>query len=218
MNSPGTARDFLSLAPRTLGVIVVAALALAAGVLLGGAGARTPAAPGEVAVTLLEQPRPLGDFRLVDHAGQPFTPDRLVGRWSLIYFGYTRCPDLCPATMASLKGMHDAPGKESMHGPLVVFVTMDPQWDTPARLKGYVSSFHDDFVGVTGSVEDIEALANRLGIVRVTVESSTRKRVVDHSLSILVTGPDGTLRAVLAPPHDAQRLVSGFEQARRSSV
>lgn len=105
--------------------------------------------------TPVDPPLERPDFTLTDTEGQPFDfGAETGGRLTLLFFGYTNCPDVCPVHMATLSAALDTPG---MPEPTVVFVTTDPRRDTPERLRGWLDEFDPGFVGLTGRIEDIAA-------------------------------------------------------------
>lgn len=156
---------------------------------------------------VLPEPRVLGDFRLVDQLGEPFTIERLRGQWSLIFFGFTYCPDICPSTLYDLQQVSQALGEhaDSAAAHQVVFVSVDPERDSPERLGQYVSWFGPDFVGVTGAPEQLAPLALRIGVAYRVEEHAPGNPdyAVDHSASVFLTDPQGRLHGVFPAPHDA---------------
>lgn len=162
--------------------------------------------------TFVEPRSRLADFSLIDHHGRPFTGANLLGHWSMVYFGYTNCPDLCPATLTILAAMEKklrAAG--SPVRPQVIFVTADPGRDTPAQLAGYVPYFDPEFIGLTAqSQATIESFASQLGIEVDLVHQADGSYTVEHSAAILVIDPNGRLAAVLTGPFNASALQADF--------
>lgn len=161
--------------------------------------------------SLLAHARPMPAFALVDHNGDPFDNDRLKGKWTFLFFGYTHCPDICPTTLSTLNQVtqlleNDDAGENTQ----VVFVSVDPDRDSPENLAGYVVYFNPDFVGVTGEAQALAQLTSSLGILHAKVEdpSNPDNYLVDHSGSILLAGPAGELAAVFSAPHDPAALAT----------
>jgi len=154
----------------------------------------------------------LPDFSLIDDHGRPFTGANLLGHWSMLYFGYTNCPDLCPATLSTLAAMEKKlRAAASPVRPQVLFVTADPARDTPAQLARYVPYFDAEFVGVTAADQPtIESFARALGIEVDIVHEPDGTTVVEHSAAILVVDPQGRLTAVLTGPFTADALQADF--------
>ena len=158
--------------------------------------------------------RPLPDFTLIDQAGKPFGKERLIGHWTFLFFGYTHCPDVCPNTLATLnqvvRNVDKEPGAER---PQVLFVSVDPQRDSPARLAEYVQYFNAGFIGATGDAHLLEQLAGSLGIAyarRPPSGSDPSDYVVDHGASVLLIGPYASLRAVFSPPLAPRAIAADF--------
>ena len=191
--------------------------ALILSVLAAGAGiwvARHTAPPPASAVEglLWPNPRILGAVNAVNQDGQPFTRENLLGRWSLLYFGFTHCPDICPVTMAVLaqarSGLAAAAGETPLQ---VIFVSVDPERDTPAVLAEYVHDFDSGFLGLGGTPDQIQALTSQLGVAYFHgPPSATGDYTVDHSAAIFVIDPQARMVGVLSAPHQAESLVMGF--------
>ena len=160
---------------------------------------------------VFENPRPISTFQLVDFNQDTFSVDRLKGRWSFIYFGYTACGQICTQSLTELKRLILALSSNNNARQIqVVFVTVDPGHDTATRLKTYLREVDSAFIGITG---DIDALAFFAAEVAApfTLNPDTRESTgLDHSNSIMLINPSAALQAVLTPPHNAQRLKADF--------
>lgn len=202
-----------SLAPRRAAVIVFV-LAAAASLLAGVWMSRNAAPPwgastaGDgVSATVLDPPKPVEPFQLIDHTGTTLDLARLRDRWSFLFFGYTHCPDVCPTTLATLaRAIERLPAATSLP-PQVVFVSIDPERDTVERLAQYAPFFHRSFIGATGPETQLEKLTRQLGILYLKAEPNAGGGyLVDHSASILLINPRAELRAVFSPPFDAEAI------------
>ena len=142
-------------------------------------------------VSLYPQVRALPDFQLVDHNNQAFTPQNLMGHWSLVFVGYTYCPDICPTTLAELKGIYPELQKIPSEFPIqVVLVSVDPKRDTPKRLNEYINFFHPDFIGVSADHPELFPLVRAMGMMYSMSESTDNPNyLVDHSSSVVVVNP-----------------------------
>ncbi|HEX5055566.1 MAG TPA: SCO family protein [Gammaproteobacteria bacterium] len=150
--------------------------------------------------------RPLAAFLLTDHNGLPFDNNRLQGGWSLVFFGYTYCPDVCPMTMQTLQVIkEEISAQPEIAAPRVVFVSVDPERDTAERLKQYVTFFGPDFTGVSGDHENLHSLTASLGVFYSKSENPQQpdRYQVDHSASLFLFGPDGRIRALFSAPLQA---------------
>ena len=172
---------------------VLAGTALAGG-LFFGLRMSAPADP-QVAFVLPEA-ETLTEFSLVDQNGNEFTPASFRGQWDLVFFGFTSCPDICPATLQKLaaakKKMRDSGITEL---PRIVLVSVDPEHDTPELMGQYVDYFGDDNVGITGELEQVQKLAKSLYVYFGKVELDGGGYTVDHSPAVLLINPDGRYHA-----------------------
>lgn len=193
---------------------LLAIVALAAGMLL--ARALMPGAPAQLELaqaTVLEPPRPLPQFELIDQHGKPFGPERLRGHWSLLFFGFTNCPDVCPMTLSVLaqaeKQLADLPADQR---PRVVLVSVDPKRDTPAKLDTYVRFFSPDFLGVTGTQEAMDRFTQDMGVPVAISPISEDHYNVDHSAAIFLIEPEGALRALYSTPHTPETIAADYRR------
>lgn len=156
--------------------------------------------------------RALPEFSLLDSNQDVFDKKRLTGKWSFLFFGYTRCPDVCPLTLQTLRLAAEKIRGNGGQDVRFVFVSVDPARDRP-YLKDYVSWFSPDFLGVTGEDAQLSLLTSDLGAPyrRVRPESAPRKSYfMDHSARIYLISPDAQLYAMLPPPHDAAIIAADF--------
>lgn len=191
---------------------------LVAGVLIGAWVHRDQVTLEDIKATVLEPPGTPGDFALTAHDQTPFTPESLQGTWSFVFFGYTHCPDVCPTTLHTLVQVNKAVAESSAIDDeiQVVFVSVDPARDTPARLAEYVPYFNPAFIGVTGKQAEINRFTRRLGILHVQVErDGDESYLVDHTSSILLFNPNGELRALFSMPHAVEAITEDFLKIAR---
>ena len=174
---------------------------------------RHPSAPVELAEgAYLTPSRALPEFSLLDHHGRPFTPRAFLGHWSILFFGYTNCPDFCPTTLTTLAAMERRLRDEhAPQRPQVVFVSVDAGRDTPAQLEKYVPYFDPEFIGVTAPDQPtIEALARELGVAVSLRPQPGGGYAVDHSGALFVIDPTARVAAILTGPYTAQALAADF--------
>ncbi|WP_303901346.1 SCO family protein [Thiohalomonas denitrificans] len=204
--------------PLKPGVITAALIIMVAVGLLTSCGDTDVPLTPELRNALYPEPRELGEFSLTGSEGEPFGPASLEGQWSLIFFGYTHCPDICPTTLLILNQFHK--GLEAHPGALanthIVFISVDPKRDTPEHLKQYVTYFHDDFLAATGEREQIDRLVEATGAIYMFEgDTSSDDYIVNHSAAISLVDPQGRLYGRFSPPHDAGEMVQTFLQIRR---
>ena len=178
-------------------------------------------------------PIALPEAPLVTDEGKPFGPEDFEGQWTLLYFGYTLCPDVCPVELGALRQV----GKllEAQHPALAartqrVFISVDPERDTPKRIRDFTEYFDPAIVGATGEPAALERFATPLGVGwskrsnhyrdNADSEETGQDYLVDHTTAILLVDPDARLRAVFPTPHGPQPMVDAFyryQQAQEDS-
>ncbi len=190
----------------------------------------SPEALREVGAMVYETPVALQPFTLVDHRGQAFTQEQLKGHWSLIFFGFTSCPDICPLTLTELSQFYRQLEAESgaADRPQVIMVSVDPARDSTEKMAHYMSSFHEDFVGLNGPYEDVAALARQLFVshepppVMVAADDphaghampAVEEYQIDHSGNILIINPEGNYHGFLDAAIQDPEISLAFESIR----
>lgn len=161
----------------------------------------------------------LGAFSLVDHDGRDFTPERLNGRWTFMVFGdTTTCAQSCGAALNALAGVYQRMARtDALKTTQMVFVSLDPQRDTPARLREYLARFDSRFVGATAAPAMVQRLADDMGAGVNATNVSGSGGLPRYRGSVLLIGPDASLRAEYLPPLDVAQLTSAYLRARRGS-
>lgn len=155
---------------------------------------------------LFDTPRDPGAFLLTDHHGMPFTRNALTNRWTLIFFGFTHCPDICPTTLAELAELKAQLVDTEANDLQVVMLTVDPARDTPARLADYVPYFHPDFLGVTGEFADILSVAQRLNAPFRKVSEPNGGYQMEHSANVMLMNPRGDYHGFFRAPLDIPKM------------
>jgi protein SCO1/2 len=190
---------------------VVAIVAIAAGMLLSRALLDRSGGPTLAKATLLDPARPLPPLAFTDQDGQPFGLEQLRGHWSILFFGFTSCPDICPTTLALLaqveKKLADLPAEQRPH---IVLVSVDPRRDTPERLAQYVKSFSPTFTGITSDQAAVQEFALKMGVPVAISEQAGGSYTVDHSAAIFIVDPSGALRALSSTPHEVPIIAEDF--------
>lgn len=164
---------------------------------------------------VLKEPVVVPDFNLVDQFGQPFRLSEQKGKVVMLFFGYTSCPDVCPTTLANWRKVYAALGKDSAQVKFV-FITVDPERDTPERLGLHVNAFNPDFIGLSGPLADLEPIYTFFSVVRdrQEVPESALGYLINHTSSSFLLDPEGQwrLRELYGSPaedvaHDIQLLL-----------
>ncbi len=173
--------------------------------------------PGEMKANglyLLPTPRDFGEVNLVDHRGQPFTRESLKGHWTLVFFGFTHCPDVCPTTMSFLNQFVATLEGSEAEDTRVVMVSVDPARDTVEQLASYVPFFNPDFVGVTGEFLDVHRFATGLNTPFRKVPGEGENYQVDHSSNVVLINPMGDYHGFFKPPLDKAKMKLTLRSAR----
>ncbi|RZJ04909.1 MAG: SCO family protein [Brevundimonas sp.] len=159
------------------------------------------------------QPAVGGPFQLVNQDGQAVDQTLLTGKWSLVFFGFTYCPDYCPTTLTALEATKQQMGDRAKDLQ-IVFVTVDPQRDTPQALKDYLSSegFPRGVIGLTGTPEQVKAAADAYRAFYQKVGEG-EDYTMNHSLTVYLMGPDGKFRTAIAHDLGPQRAAQVIEKA-----
>lgn len=177
-------------------------------------GPAPPLPPSGVlpAATLINDTAPLPPFSLHRIDGT-FTNASLQGHWSLVSFGYTFCPDICPTTLATLREVKTQLEAGGGVAPQVLFVSVDPSRDTPARLDEFVRFFDPAFIGATGSDAELAALVKHLGVQYQRHDGPDPQHyVVDHSAVVYLIDPQGRLKATFSWPHEPAALAADYRR------
>lgn len=203
-------------ARRAVWTALVAGLALVAGAWVASQWRAAAPRPAVQSGTLLDAPRPIAAFSLSDHDGQPYGNDRLRGHWSVLFAGFTHCPDVCPTTLGVMKAVAQRLGPQA---PAMVFLSVDPERDTPAVLKPYVQHFGAGVTGVTGARDSLDRLCESLGIAYVKIPGATdADYTIDHSAALVLIDPQGRIAGYFTPPLKVDTLAADLSEIMRSAT
>jgi protein SCO1/2 len=171
--------------------------------------------PEEFHGTWLEHSREINNFSLESTNSQIFNNNSLKGKWTLLFFGFTRCGYLCPTTLSEMNKMyHQLEEKGIKDLPQVVLITVDPENDSLSTLNQYVKSFNPHFIAARGSEEMLKNMASEMGVaytkVAVTNNSEKEQYSIEHTGTIMVFNPKGELKAFFTTPHQAATLSKDY--------
>ena len=194
-----------------IALVIAATLTLLVGLALFQAARQAASHPDKGAlnaagIILLPQSRAWPTLPLLDQHGEVLPVSRLQGKWTLVFFGYTFCPDICPTTLAELRQLLGSLPAEQRQQVQVLMVSVDPQRDTPQQLRDYLAYFDPDYIGLTGQLDDIQQLANALSIPFIPGDSSQENYTVDHSGNLALLGPDGRQQGFIRAPLNLAQL------------
>jgi len=162
-------------------------------------------------------PREISPLSLIDQNQQPFTKTRFADKWTLVFFGFTHCPDICPTTLAQFNQVSEIlADTEYAADTQFLLVSLDPVRDTPEKLKPYVEYFNSDFIGVTGDFLSIHRLAKQLNVAfqKVVTDAETGEYTVDHGGNVALINPQGHYHGFYKPPLDVDRMVLTYKSVR----
>ena len=154
------------------------------------------------------EPREITPFELTSHNGEAFDNSSLKGQWSLVFVGYTFCPDICPTTMAELNGIYpELKALDSVKPIKVVFVSVDPKRDSVERLAEYVNYFNEEFIAVTGEHKALFPFVRNLGMMYAIAQSTDNPNyLVDHSASVVLVDPEARVIGRFKPKREPGKL------------
>ncbi len=191
-------------------IAVLAAVAIGVGFALRERGAAPPTLRSG---TALPEPRPLADFALSDQRGQPLTREDLRGRWTLLFTGFTNCPDVCPTTLATMAELDRRLARPDLQ---FLFVSVDPGRDTPEVIASYLAHFGPGLIGATGPRAEIERLTSGLGLAQVLNPGVGDDYTVDHSTAFVLIDPESRLAGYFSAPHAPDALAADLASLPRS--
>lgn len=192
-------------------LILVACIAVVFGLtvnkVLNSQQETNPADLLDAGIVLLQSPRTLPALPLLNQEGVEQSLDQLKGQWSLVFFGYTFCPDICPTTLAEIRHLKGQLPAEVQAQLQVVMVTVDPARDSSAQLKQYLGFFDPAYIGLTGELGQIQQAANALGVPFIPGDESRQNYTVDHGGNLALIDPQGRQRGFIRAPLRVEKLI-----------
>ncbi|HEY7886398.1 MAG TPA: SCO family protein [Cellvibrionaceae bacterium] len=199
-------------------IICLVCIAVVIGLIVNKVTTPRVMSPAELRVNgaiVFDKPRMFDDFDLLNQQGEAFTQADLEGKWSLLYFGFTHCPDICPMAMVDLKNLYEALPQELAARTQVILVSVDPARDTPEVLAEYVNYFHPSFIGVTGEFLTLRSFANQVNVAFSKVTQGD-DYTVDHSGNIVLINPMGDYHGFFKPPFELGKFKASFTSIDKS--
>ncbi len=191
---------------KKLHLLIVAIVALSCGFIVAWAIYDSKPIKLEAGVWFGEQTKALPEFSLYDHNNNELGKPQLAGKWNLMFFGFTHCPDICPTSLQTLSEILKAIDDADVRGAIqVIFVSVDPDRDSPALLKSYVQYFHPDFIGASAQISDLVQLTSAIGIShRVDKAFDNQQNYsVAHSAAIVLLNPAVEFAGLFSAPHNS---------------
>lgn len=166
--------------------------------------------PALASGTWLPRPKTIAEFHLTDNLGHPYSLRDLQGKPTLVFFGFTHCPDVCAATLVKLAQIKKT---GAIRGLRVLFITVDPARDTPSAVDSYVHAFDPDFMGLTGDDQVIIKLAAEFGVAASKVGLPGGDYTMDHSAVVFLLNGRSQITAIFTPPFDAPKFAEDLTRA-----
>lgn len=188
-----------------VGIVFAGVIGLLAGNYLTTDGDQSQALR-EAGIIVLPNSRELPALQLASTTGKQVDTQALTDTWSLVFFGYTFCPDICPTTLAELRQLKKLLPEESKNNLQILMVSVDPNRDTTDQLQLYLQYFDPEFVGLTGALTDIQTFSNALSIPFIPGDTSQPRYTVDHSGNLAIISPDGRQHGFIRAPLDVKKL------------
>ncbi len=166
----------------------------------------------EANLLLLPRERPLPTLGLINEQGQAVSTDSFRGRWHLMFFGFTACPDICPTTLSDMRQLFSQLPSDIREQLQLVLITADPARDTPDVLRTYLGYYRAGFQGLTGDMAQLQKLSKALGLPFVAAQQTEGDYSVSHSGNLAIVDPDGNLRGHVRAPFKLDGLRQALPQ------
>ena len=173
----------------------------------------------DLGLYLIEPARDLGSFNLIDSNEKEFLPQDFEGKWNVLFFGFTFCPDICPITMRMLSRIEKEIDKQELDKMRIFLVTVDPVRDNPNQLKIYLKNFSENFTGLTGGLDQIYNFATRVNAPFTPINNSKDPYyTIDHTGSIVLIDPNGNYAGFFRAPHNQDKIKKGLLEIIRRDL
>ncbi|MCH2392857.1 MAG: SCO family protein, partial [Nitrospinales bacterium] len=173
----------------------------------------------DLGLYLIDPARNLGSFNLIDSSGKEFLPQDFEGKWNVLFFGFTFCPDICPITMRMLSRIEKEIDSQELDKIRIFLVTVDPDRDSPDQLKVYLENFSENFIGLTGGLDQIYNFATRVNAPFSPISNSKDPHyTVDHTGSIVLIDPNGNYAGFFRAPHNQDKIKKGLLEIIRRDL
>jgi|TARA_B100001971_G_scaffold112401_1_gene103433 protein SCO1/2 len=173
----------------------------------------------DLGLYLIEPARDLGSFNLIDTNEKEFLPQDFKGKWNVLFFGFTFCPDICPITMRMLSRIEKEIDSQELDKIRIFLVTVDPVRDNPNQLKIYLKNFSENFTGLTGGLDQIYNFATRVNAPFTPINNSEDPYyTVDHTGSIVLIDPGGNYAGFFRAPHNQDKIKKALLEITRRDL
>jgi len=192
-----------------------AVIAMTAGLWLGQSQNEAKLKPAGIQGAIFPDEKRLNDFNLLDQNSRKTSKNDFLNHWSLIFVGYTHCPDVCPTTLNVLNQVDEFMEEQKIQPPKIVFLSIDPQRDTPDVLKPYVEYFNKNILALTGDPQEVKKLSEQLNAVYRKAKGASgdieaNDYLMDHSSALMLINPQGNLQSILTAPHTPANIIDSI--------
>ena len=200
-------------------LVIATVTALLAGIWLGYStrnddqtqSDKTPVIQGAI----LPIARSIKDIQLQSLNNQSFTVKDFRGKWSIVFVGYTNCPDVCPNTLSVLNQVDKLMKEQGMVSPGIIFISIDPQRDKIDLIDQYVKYFNNDFIGITGDESNLASITRQMSVVYAKAPGADGTMdgdnyLMDHSSSLVLLNPDAKVQSILSAPHTPMQIIDSI--------
>lgn len=157
---------------------------------------------------LFPQGKPFSGFQLTSHLSKPWNQDNFKNAYSVVFFGFSNCPDICPTTLLDMQKINKKLNQQQKVSPRFIFVSVDPDRDTPEVLNEYINFFNPEFHALSGDAPNILSLASQLGVAYKVADHQPGDLIydVDHASALFIINPDGERIGIFTAPHDIELI------------
>jgi len=196
-------------------LIIAAIAAMAGGLWLAQVNPPPQQDTPRIQGAIYPQAKHIENFSLLNQDNETFNKNNLQGQWSLLFVGYTLCPDICPTTLTLMSEVYWELKDQELEPPAIIFLSIDPKRDTVDVVKKYVEYFNKDFIGLTGESKQIAQLTRNLNAVYRKAPGLEGKiteddYLMDHSSALMLINPDGDLQSILTAPHSIRGVIDSL--------
>ncbi len=170
-------------------------------------------APTFQALKMFPEGKPFSGFQLTSHLGKTWTNENFKGNYSIVFFGFANCPDICPTTLLEMQKIDKQLKSQNLTPPNFIFISVDPDRDTPEILNEYINYFNPEFKALTGDAANILSITSQLGVAYRVAEHKTGDLVydVDHASALFVLNPKGERIGIFTAPHEVNTIVADIQ-------
>ncbi len=171
------------------------------------------------ALKMFPEGKPFSGFTLTSQHGTPWDANSFKGKYSVVFFGFANCPDICPTTLLDMQKIDKQLKAENINSPNFVFISVDPDRDTPESLNEYINFFNPEFYALTGDAANILSIATQIGVAYKVADHQPGDLIydVDHASALYVLNPAGERIGIFTAPHDINHITQDLKKLLENS-